>query len=225
MAQPEKHTIVQLKLRSLLAIMIGASLVMAVASPYLRKLASEDQRHLLFAMLLLGCGMVVSTVICIYRRYKIGSICGPLLLTISNQTTVSRRRRKWLFLLVQVPGYSFFAYTLSRIEREDFLDYLTLILVLAFYGGALAQGMLENWSEGYTDSLQFCENGILIGTKFYPWNSGKPRSLDWESRGKLAVEFNLATMRIDVPLHQREAVDAILEHYHRPHRASAKDQI
>ena len=84
---------------------------------------------------------------------------------------------------------------------------------------------LSLWAEGYSTGVELCENGILRTERFCAWSSPALLHMHWNMDGQEVV-FNIDYyfFTVPVPLHQREAVDAIIEHYYKPQRAKAIDQ-
>ncbi len=197
----------------MLAITTGVAVVMAVAGPYINTLEPEKKWRLLYSTACFGVGMAIATIRMVYLRSKLGQLCGQLLLALAEHTKRRKWWNRWVFLFISSPLFVFVAYIGSD---SNFL--YTLFLPLP-YGWITAQQGLEAWAEGYSESLELCENGILFDNKFHAWKSHALRHIGWDlAEEKLMFNINRFSFAVPVPSKQREAIDAIVEHYYQPSR-------
>ncbi len=215
MSHAQKHTVVRISLRSMLAITFGVAVVMAVAGPYINALDAEKKWQLLYSTAYFGVGMAIATIRMVYRRSKLGHLCGQLLLALAVHTKRRKWWNRWVLMFSSLPIFVYFAYIMSG---SDFPYSLFLPLL---YGWIAAQQGLEAWAEGYSESLELCENGILSDNKFHAWKSPALRHMGWDlAEEKLMSNINRYSFAVLVPPEQREAVDAILENYYRASRTT-----
>ena len=219
MPRPQQHTVVRISLRSMLAITTGVAVVMAVAGPYINALEPEKKWQLLYSTAYFGVGMAIATIRMVYHRSKLGHLCGQLLLALAVHNERWKWWKRWVFLFISLPLFVYTAYNGSELNSP-------YTLFLPLLSGWITAGLgLEAWAEGYSESLELCENGILFDNKFHAWKSHALRHMGWDlAEEKLMFNIDPFNFAVSVPPEQREAADAILENYYRPSRLPATNQ-
>ena len=223
MSKAPQHTIVRFKLRSLLAITFGASIVMAVASPWLRNLDATQQQTLLFGLILLttcgGAGIYHS----ILQREKSCQSAGQLLLALPLYSETSKQAVRWTTLLLQLPIFVLFAYILARaftaISPKHTATLLIGLLPPVLHGWFFGKLFVSAWAEDFGNRLELCDNGLIVGSKFHDWSAPTIKGLHVR---KLKPELfvNVKGLRRILPLtdEQHKLAQEILAEKYTPPR-------
>ena len=234
MPKPEQHTIFRFSLRSLLAITSGVALVMTVASPWLRVLDDFQWWHLRAVLAVVTTGMASSLLYFILTRRNIGMQCGKLLLTLQERPPRNLMQFEWgmlLFGLVYAIVYLFFVGDPTNRDDIGIVFVPTVTLPFLFWWSTrLAKHGLALWAEGFGQTVEFCENGLVIGNRLHKWDSPTLRDIHWTMPGDgIVLSINrhfltvpVAPQTVPVPPQQCEGVEAILEHYYRPYHRTAQ---
>ncbi len=225
MSHPQKHTLVRISLRSMLAITFGVAVVMAVAGPHINALEPEKKWQLLITLISMVGGMAITTLFIARQRHQAGQQCGPLLVSLAKEMKNRNKKwMRWLSLLIFAPlmviNFSGAASSYSPVQ-PFYVKLIRFSLLPALYSLSMTHLCLALWAEGYSQGIKLCANGILHANKFYAWNSSALRDMYWGQSGeKLVINIKRAPITTPVPPEQREAVEAILENYYRPNRPS-----
>lgn len=222
MPRPEPHTIVRFKLRSLLAITLGVSLVMAVAGPYLRQLDAKQQQALLIGSVILALSGAAGVYHSVGRRKKARRQAGGMLLAVQLYSEAAKQFVRWSVLLLQLPVVVFAAYLLSRSfamsTRMEFVTFSIIAVSVFFHGWILGKQFVSAWAEDFDDKLELRAHGLVVGERFHRWDASAIKDI-YVRKLKQELYLNIKGFRRIVSLTDEQyklARDILAEHYTRP---------
>ena len=178
----DENTLVRFSLRSLLALMALASIILAITVPYIRSQPAEMQKFLGWSIGIAGAvGVVVFLGLCLYR-VSIERMSGALLFH-PRQSFAMR----WGLACLMVPLFTGILFLTGKIVADllltsselsgqfdfaIFANVSSVLFLLIPISALIFTTVLPFWGLGIL-SLEVREKGfILSGCKFHPWASG-----------------------------------------------------
>lgn len=226
MPKASPNSDIRISLRSLFAITLGLSLIMAAASPYLRGLDSERQRHALIGMLLFCFAGILSTANSIRLRKRALSDAGEILASLSILSPHSLFWFRWLWLLFFMPipfvPWLFFTLTTQLPAANEFFFQVPAVAFLLFNSWAVSRIGLQIWTDQGGNEIDFCKRGIVLFDRYFDWSSPKISQLKLLRHSNRLI-LNLKGFRKVFPLsvEDKEHIKEILDTYYQPPNTSS----